>query len=330
MIPISERAYFLTVACVAVCLVGLVRTAALTYGVIDHPTHRGSHEVPTPRGGGLGVVLSVVGASLLVREYFGDGWTIGLCLAACSAIAVIGWLDDRGGLPVRTRLVVHLLASFATGLLASSGERSAIVGVALFLSWSFLTVSSINIVNFMDGINGLVASQVAIFATSLMLFGWGDASASWYAAAVTAACVGFLPWNFPRARIFLGDAGSGALGFLVPFLSLLAMRQHDLTVIQAHMPLIPLFGDGVLTIYRRWRRGERLTQAHRSHLYQRLANGGMGHTRVTLLYGTASLMGAIVAHWGNARQSWLAGAAYALVLCAVVVVLERRVASACT
>jgi UDP-N-acetylmuramyl pentapeptide phosphotransferase/UDP-N-acetylglucosamine-1-phosphate transferase len=170
------------------------------------------------------------------------------------------------------------------------------LGVALFTWWIFWTVSSINLVNFMDGINGLVASQVAIFAASLALFGSERDIAAACATAIAAACAGFLPWNFPRARIFLGDVGSGSFGFLVPCAALLTMQEAGIDVVRAHLPLLPLFGDATVTIFRRWRAGEALTTPHRSHLYQRMANGGMGHTRVTLIYAGVSAAGAVVAH----------------------------------
>jgi UDP-N-acetylmuramyl pentapeptide phosphotransferase/UDP-N-acetylglucosamine-1-phosphate transferase len=195
--------------------------------------------------------------------------------------------------------------------------------VLLFAWWTFWTVSSVNLVNFMDGINGLVASQVAVFALSLALFPAGASTVPALAIVLAAACVGFLPWNFPRARIFLGDVGSGGLGYLVPALALLAIRADGIGFVPVHLPLLPLFVDAVWTILRRWRNGERITTPHRSHLYQRLANGGMGHTAVTVIYAVAAVVGALVAHAG--RDSWLTvwTALYALVTCTVGMMLHR-------
>jgi UDP-N-acetylmuramyl pentapeptide phosphotransferase/UDP-N-acetylglucosamine-1-phosphate transferase len=194
------------------------------------------------------------------------------------------------------RLTVHVLAACGVGLLALNSSSAVPVRIALFAWWTFWTVSSVNLVNFMDGINGLVASQIAVFAFSLAFFPARDASASYYAMVVASACVGFLPWNFPRARIFLGDVGSGGLGYLVPVLALLTMRSSGIDIVRAHLPLFALFGDATWTFLRRWRNGERVTEAHRSHLYQRLANGGMGHAPVTMIYAFASLCGAVAAH----------------------------------
>lgn len=315
----SEVSFLLLVAACSTGMVGIVRRLAVAHGVIDHPTHRGSHNTPTPRGGGLGAIAAVVIALVAIGAPEGK-LVVFAGIAACVAVAAVGWFDDRRGLSVRTRLVVHILGGAAVGALSLRSSAPVAVSLVVFLWWAFWTVSSINLVNFMDGINGLAASQVAIFAGSLMLFGWEMATSSWYAGAVAAACIGFLPWNFPRARIFLGDVGSGAFGFLVPFTALLVMQDRGINVVQAHLPLLPLFGDATVTIFRRWRCGEQLNQPHRSHLYQRLANGGVGHTRVTLLYAMASLGGGIVAHSGG----WGFVAAYVIALVVLGALLERR------
>jgi UDP-N-acetylmuramyl pentapeptide phosphotransferase/UDP-N-acetylglucosamine-1-phosphate transferase len=279
----------------ALVLVGLVRRLALRHGVLDHPTQRSSHAIATPRGGGLGLVLAVLGVSAW-RATHPVRWTLLLLLVAAAAIALVGWLDDRRGLSVRARLVVHVMAGAAVGAMAAASPSSAAVAFLLFAGWTFWTVSSINLVNFMDGINGLVASQIAVFAVSLASFPDHGNVAAIVAMSVAGACLGFLPWNFPHARIFLGDVGSGALGFLVPMLALLALQEQGIDVVRAHLPLLPLFGDATWTIFRRWRNGERLTAPHRSHLYQRLANDGLGHTPVTVMYTVAAVCGALAAH----------------------------------
>jgi UDP-N-acetylmuramyl pentapeptide phosphotransferase/UDP-N-acetylglucosamine-1-phosphate transferase len=284
-------------------LVGVVRSVALKHGVIDHPGDRSSHTVATPRGGGLGLLIAALGLWAWHSAGFSSARMVPIMLGA-ALVALVGWVDDRRGLPVRTRLAVHVSAAALTGWVAASHSGTVLFGAALFLWWTFWTVSSINLVNFMDGINGLVASQVAVFAISLALSSSRPADATpFYAITLAAACIGFLPWNFPRARIFLGDVGSGGLGYLIPALALLAMREHEIGVVRAHLPLLPLFGDAVSTIVLRWRRGERLTQAHRSHLYQRLANGRLGHTAVTAIYAAVSLCGAAAAHLGRSSRT---------------------------
>ena len=289
-------------AVAAVVLVGLVRRLTLRHGVLDHPTDRSSHVVATPRGGGLGLLLAVLGVSAWRATHL-DSWTLVILLLAACAVALVGWIDDRRGLSVRTRLVVHIIAGVTVGAVAAITSGSAVLASVLFAAWTFWTVSSINLVNFMDGINGLVASQIAVFAISLAYFPDPTNAVAFVEMTVAGACLGFLPWNFPRARIFLGDVGSGALGFFVPMLALLAMRGQGIDIVRAHLPLLPLFGDAVWTIFRRWRNGERLTAAHRSHLYQRLANDGLGHTPVTAMYTVAAVCGALAAHMSG--DAWV-------------------------
>jgi UDP-N-acetylmuramyl pentapeptide phosphotransferase/UDP-N-acetylglucosamine-1-phosphate transferase len=304
-------------------LVGLVRRLAVRHGVLDHPSERSSHATVTPRGGGLGLVLAVLLLGGWRATHPVDRAAL-LLLAGAALVAVVGWVDDGRGLAVRTRLAVHVTAGLFVGIVAAADGMPLPIRLLLFAWWTFWTVSSVNLVNFMDGINGLVASQVAIFALSLALFTANAALVGALATVLAAACVGFLPWNFPRARIFLGDVGSGGLGYLVPALALLASRTEGVAFVPAHLPLLPLYVDAVWTIFRRWRNGERITTPHRSHLYQRLANGGMGHTAVTILYAVAAVVGALAAHTG--RAAWLTGwiALYALVTIGAGLLLHRH------
>ena len=307
----------------AAVLVGVVRQRAIRHGVMDHPTTRSSHAVPTPRGGGLGLLLVVV-ALWGWRAIHPLSWILLVLLGGLAMVGLVGHVDDKRGLGVGSRLVVHVVAASCVGVVAAAAASNPLLAAGLFLWWTFWTVSSVNLVNFMDGINGLVASQVTVFAVSLALFPDPTRTVPLLAMVVAGACVGFLPWNFPRARIFLGDVGSGTLGYLVPVLALLVVRGGDTDIVRAHLPLLPLFGDATWTILRRWRRGERVTAPHRSHLYQRLANGGLGHARVTLIYALASICGAIAAHLGPLTGGRLSVPIYAALTVIGGVLLDRH------
>jgi len=307
-------------------LVGVVRWFALAQGVLDHPSDRSSHAVATPRGGGLGLLLAALGLWMWRAPRVPPSPLLLIVLGA-TLVMLIGWMDDRRDLPVRTRLTVHVSAAALVGWLAASGRGTALFAVALFAWWTFWTVSSINLVNFMDGINGLVASQVAVFAISLALMSRGADSTSYYALTLASACIGFLPWNFPRARICLGHVGSGGLGYLVPALALLAMREQGIDIVRAHLPLLPLFGDAASTIVLRWRRGERLTEAHRSHLYQRLANGRLSHSEVTAIYAVVALCGMAAAHLSRATYGWVWLLSYAAFTAVLGVALNKFAAA---
>jgi len=320
----SELGFVCIVALLSGALVGIVTKLAIARGVMDLPTHRGSHEIPTPRGGGLGAVAAVLAGFAAVA--IGSRDTLILVVIGTSAVVtMVGWADDRHDLTVSARLLVHVLSGAIVGYVAMKSQPPIAIAFVSAALWGLWTVASINFVNFMDGINGFIAVQISVFAASLMLFGWQEGTASWYSAAVAASCIGFLPWNFPRARVFLGDAGSGALGFLVPVLALFVTRQRGIEVFRAFLPLAALYGDAIFTLVRRWSRGEKLTEAHRSHIYQRLANGGAGHTKVTLLYGTASAVGALIAHTPGTLPVRLFAALYVIALILVAVHLRRQI-----
>lgn len=274
-------------------MVGGVRRYALARSILDRPNERSSHSEPTPRGGGVGIVVPF---AAVVGVVVWPSLPLLLLLAGVGLVAGVGWMDDRGDVPVRVRLVAHLLGAASLvplALVLPPVEGWVVAGVVAW--WVFFGVSAINVVNFMDGIDGLVASQLLILGVHLALWGWGDPQALVWGVVLAGACGGFLVWNRPPARIFMGDVGSGALGLMAAGGGLLLMRGSGVPLVPAFLPLYPLFLDATLTLLRRLRAGERVWEAHRSHLYQRLANGGWGHGRVTLLYGVAAALALPVA-----------------------------------
>jgi Fuc2NAc and GlcNAc transferase len=288
--------------------------------MLDRPNARSSHFRPTPRGGGavlVGVYL------ILTALTFGIGGRLAmsliLALAAILLVAGVGWLDDRRSLSVPTRLVAHVVA----GLLmipVALHLRTSVPAVLAAVLTAGLTVVSINVLNFVDGIDGLITSQVAIFATSLLLHA-PTAVVGMHSSILLGAAAGFLVWNWPPARIFLGDVGSGALGAACAFAGILASTQIVAGPWVVYLPLIPIFLDASVTLVRRALRGEHLATAHRQHLYQRLANGGWGHRRVTLTYGAASLAALPVTLAG---PHFSAGVGYVLLVLLAGWMLDRR------
>lgn len=261
----------------------LARAYALRSKMIDEPGERRSHAVATPRGGGIAIVAAVLAAALALGLRFPGhapmalAFGIGLLL-----VAAVGWLDDHRPLSPWLRLGVHVLAS----ALLAAAVWWVLGDPWLALAGFVLAVGLTNVWNFMDGINGLAASQAALVALGLVWFGgavWG-----WLALALLAACLGFIPFNFPRARIFMGDVGSGAIGYAVAALSVLAagVLGGGRLSAGAGLLLIPLAAfmvDSSLTLLRRMRRGERWWTPHTQHAYQVWARR-IGHTRVTLAY----------------------------------------------
>lgn len=275
--------------------------------MIDQPGQRRSHSVPTARGGGIAIVGAIlvcaVAPMLLipandVAETSPRSWVVASTLALL-IVAVTGWIDDRGGLSARVRFGAHCLAGFVllTPLvpdidslwpLDAGLPPTAGMAIALFIALVFvLSIAwSINLHNFMDGINGLLASQ-AIFVLALLgLANWLHGMESGPAVLTAAAAVaGFLPFNFPRARIFMGDVGSGALGLLVAIavLSSFFNPMPNWTIV-ALIACSAFVTDATATLLSRMLRGRRWYSAHREHLYQWLVRSGYSHAQVVGFY----------------------------------------------
>jgi UDP-N-acetylmuramyl pentapeptide phosphotransferase/UDP-N-acetylglucosamine-1-phosphate transferase len=276
--------------------VALVLWYARSVGLLDIPNQRSSHSVPTPRGGGIALVASVllVGSYDLARADGESLRVLFVILGASLALTWVGWLDDHRSTPAGLRLAVHLACGFAIGLLVNDiAPMPGLANIPWIAWWVFWTVGSINIVNFMDGVDGMIASQAVIYGAYLFLVLSGSSIGGRYGLILCAASLGFLVWNWAPAKMFMGDVGSGPLGFFFVVGGALAVREAPVELV--FLPLFPLFLDALVTILIRFRRGERLTDAHRSHLYQRLANGGFGHARVAAIYAFAAGVGAMVA-----------------------------------
>lgn len=317
----------------SVALVGVVRRHALRSQILDHPNERSSHLHPVPRGGGLGVVTAIVltfGVGAVASRSLDVPWVGLLPLLGIAAVCAVGWRDDRDPLGVAVRLAVHSAAALTllplvlwpTWLPAWMG----LLGAGVW--WVFWGVSAVNVVNFMDGIDGLVGSQALIFGLHLAVLAGPTGGAGLFGSTLVGAAAGFLLWNWAPAKVFLGDAGSGGLGLAMVLGGALLMREREVGLIVAFLPLYPLFLDATITRLLRVLYGKGLMSAHRAHLYQRLANGGWGHARVTLLYAAAAASGVVIAVLPSDRSSeWAAMAGYAAVVLVVGLWLGQRVSS---
>ena len=280
----------------AVAGVGITLHYARHHGLVDVPNQRSSHSTPTPRGGGIALVGAVFGVTLWRLWRVPSAGVLAWVFLGVAALILTaaGWLDDRQSVPVRVRLPIHLLCGLAVAVLVN--ELAPVPG-PLNLAWLALcivwTVASINIVNFMDGIDGMVAVQGVVFGAYLYVLLPEGMPGATFGVILSSACLGFLVWNWPRAKIFLGDVGSGPLGLFFAIGGVFALEGAPLPLV--FLPLFPLFFDSLITMILRFRRGETLTSAHRSHLYQRAANGGAGHAMVTMAYGVVAAIGALVA-----------------------------------
>lgn len=271
--------------------------------LVDHPGQRRSHTQPTPRGGGIGIVVSVLALWSLsavssMRVLVAGGIVVALPLLL---VAGIGWIDDHRPLSVRVRLLAHFVAALIP-FVFSEADRLVMLGshapatmsmtqdVLLPCIWATLVVWSINLHNFMDGIDGLLSLQALfVFAVlgALCLHNPPQAQPLFVLAAAT---LGFVPFNFPHARTFMGDVGSGSLGLLIA----LAV-QYAILVGADVAPERPVALSGVIAcsafvtdatcnLLSRMLRGRRWYSAHREHLYQWMVRTGMSHARVVAWY----------------------------------------------
>lgn len=270
----------------------IARQYALRRDLIDHPGERRSHNVPTPRGGGLSIVIALLVAICVVawrdpqQIVLIAGFGLGLML-----VAGVGMVDDHRPLSPWLRLCVQAFAAALLAVAVAGAWGDLVAALFTFVAVMVLT----NIWNFMDGINGIAASQAALVAAGLALLLGG--SWAWVALALVAASLGFLPFNFPKARIFLGDVGSGALGFALAALLVMAWRRSDAPMPLFLLPLSAFLVDSGLTLLRRVLRRERWWTAHAQHAYQRWAFRLGAHAPVTFAYAGWTAAGWLLAWW---------------------------------
>jgi Fuc2NAc and GlcNAc transferase len=273
-------------------LTGVVRKAAIARGILDVPNRRSSHTTATPRGGGLAIVLAAtVGlVSLAAGGLIGTNM-LAVLIGGGLAVALVGLVDDRNAMPPGFRLLVHFLAAVWAVSWLGGVPAIALHHQTLQLGWMGVVVAVLGVVwvlnlfNFMDGIDGLATSEAVFIAGGAALLGGlveNPATVPVLELMFVAACCGFLLWNWPPAKIFLGDVGSGYLGYVIGVLALAATRESPAA---PWMWLIlggVFFVDATVTLVRRALRGERIYEAHRSHGYQWLARRWGSHRRVTV------------------------------------------------
>lgn len=283
----------------SIVLTSAVRRYALRTNILDLPNERSAHVVPVPRGGGVAIVASFLGcaAGLVLLRMAPLPLTAAL-LVAGALIAILGFADDRTPLPARYRFAGHLIAgSILVAVLGNLpslpalGHHLSLGAAAPFLA-VLLVCWSINLFNFMDGIDGIAGVEaVTVCGGAAMLWALSGSSGHWVLPVLlSACCLGFLFWNFPPARIFMGDAGSGFLGLMIAAFALWAGSERPV-LFWSWMILYGCFMvDATTTLIRRVRRGEKFHVAHRSHAYQYAARRCGSHRTVTLAVGAINVL----------------------------------------
>lgn len=280
-------------------LTALLRRYALARSLIDIPNARSSHRQPTPRGGGVAIVVafllgvcaaSAAGLRLPTEIYYS-------LLGSGSVIALLGFFDDHGHIAARWRLLGHFTAAAWALFWLGGLPPLVILGHSIEFGWfgyllaSLYLVWLLNLYNFMDGIDGIASIEaISVCVGGALLYVLcGHTHATVLPLLLSSAVVGFLYWNFPTARIFMGDAGSGFLGVVIGVLSLQAAWINQ-SLLWGWLILLGVFiVDATFTLLRRLMRGDKVYEAHRSHAYQYASRQFGRHLPVTLAVAAINL-----------------------------------------
>ena len=283
LVIVLIASFFLTV---------VLRQYALKRSVMDIPNERSSHTVPTPRGGGVAIVLSFL-VSLPILHSIGllDSSVLWALLFGGAGIALLGFLDDHGHIAARWRLLGHFSAAIWALYCLGGLSTINIFGWNVNLFWFgsilavFYIVWLLNLYNFMDGIDGLASIEAITTCVggSILYILLGHTEHAFLPLVLVMAVAGFLLWNFPPAKIFMGDAGSGFLGFSLAVLSLQAAWVSPDLLLSWIILLGVFIVDATFTLFRRLLRGDKVYEAHRSHAYQYASRQYKGHKPVTLI-----------------------------------------------
>lgn len=296
--PEVSTLFLWTLACAvgAFILTFFVRRYAINRNIIDCPNERSSHETPTPRGGGVALVVVSLLAIVSLTESDSALWSMAL---GCAIVAAVGFIDDKKDVSPKLRLSFHFLA--ATIVAYGAGGLPPLNFFGFEIAFGFIgtavaiigLVWLLNLYNFMDGINGIASMEaittlIPMFLLLTLFAGQGLPLGQAHIL-VAAAVVGFLLWNFPRARIFMGDAGSGFLGLMLGGLMLFTSNLGQ-EWLWAWLIMLGVFVvDATLTLSRRALNGARVFDAHRTHAYQWASRIHNSHTKVTLSVGAINL-----------------------------------------
>ncbi len=315
--------------------VAFLRRWAARRRLLDVPNARSLHNRPTPLGGGLAIVAVVTAGAVVCVVRGAVEATPALAALGGGAIlvAAFGWRDDLRPLPVSARLLAQSAAALALLALvpwpaAAFPFAAAPAGRVAFGSLAVVWIVGLtNAYNFMDGIDGIAGSQAVVAGLGWVALTWSSGRVeTWLGLLLAAASLGFLVYNWPPAKIFMGDAGSAFLGFSFAGLALIGARDDPRLAPAGVLLVWPFVFDTSFTLLRRLRRSENVFQAHRSHLYQRLVLAGCSHGFVTCVYAVLAVLGALLALlWERdlPHASWLIPAVLASAMAGLILSVAR-------
>jgi Fuc2NAc and GlcNAc transferase len=288
---------------------------ALAQGLVDNPNSRSSHQVATPRGGGLVFVLLWCMAGVLFT-LFGTWSAIHALtiLPGALCVAVIGYMDDHCGVSPAWRALVHFAAALSCVIFLGGMDTLSLGDFNVQVGWfsSALAVLaimwSINLFNFMDGTDGIASVEAlsVLIVGGAVLWQAGGAELAISAWILAASVGGFLVWNWPKASIFMGDVGSGFLGFIIAVFALSGEKWFGVPALLWAILYVVFWFDATVTLIRRIAAGERWYSAHRSHAYQRLHHlGGWSHRKILWAVIGLNIIFGCLAIYGNAHRDQL-------------------------
>lgn len=319
----------------------IVCFAIIWIGPVDAPNEeRKFHRAPTPTSGGIGIGAGY-GAAMIVLSLFSINWRHevspeGIAMLWVSALfayplLLVGFVDDARHLSAQLKFAVYSVLALAAAWLMGvviefrigdfALELPFIVGLIGTALWVF---TFINIVNFMDGSNGMAMGSVAVglVALSVIALEGGSIGGGAMALCCAGALAGFLVWNFPSGRLFAGDSGALFAGAISAFACLIVIARTGMSPMVAPILFFPLLADALLTLLYRARRGRSLLVGHSEHLYQIAVYSGWGHARIALTYWSAMAVCGVVAWWANRDATQIAPAASLAVLIVIAIVLD--------
>lgn len=269
---------------VSFILTWVIMKFSLKRNILDIPNERSSHTQPTPKGGGLAIVISwYIGITLL---FLMGSLNRNLYFALLCGIllAIISLIDDLYDIKPSIRLIAQTSAAIVSLICLNGIQPLLLFGINIFpnIILEVITIIGmvwfINLYNFLDGIDGYASVEAIMMSFALYLVAGDNVTLI-----LIASVLGFLIWNWPKAKIFMGDVGSTQLGFILVVLGIYFHNDHSLSIIYWLILAAPFWFDATLTLYRRWRNKEKLSIAHRKHMYQRLVQSGFSHLKVDIL-----------------------------------------------
>jgi UDP-N-acetylmuramyl pentapeptide phosphotransferase/UDP-N-acetylglucosamine-1-phosphate transferase len=290
---------FISIFSASFGLTYLYRKYAIHRGIFDLPNARSSHIVPTPRGGGIAVAIAMYSGFILLFVYGRMNYSLFMAILCGIPISIIGFIDDIKGLRPGIRSIVQMFCAILALYFLGGLQNLDLGFVTIKYTWLLTVLAvfgiiwSINLFNFLDGIDGYIGTEIVFIGLSFFLLTM-DLSSVMLAMSV----LGFLIWNWPKAKIFMGDVGSTLLGFIVAIMIIYYQNEMQVSIIEALILTSVFWFDATVTLFRRIANKEKLNEAHRKHAYQRIVQAGFSH-QPTVLW-------ALVLNFVGFGLAWLA------------------------